>query len=93
MKASERRASTLGQYFTPVQQIWEHQIEDKKKGLGVDLVYRYGRNADGSIPLPSFEASATSSTTAVTAKKATTATTKLISEMEQKAAFQGMTVE
>lgn len=93
MKASKRCASTLKQYFTPVQQILEHQIEDKKKRLGVNLVYRYGRNADGSMPMLSFEASATLSATTTTAKRATTATTKLISEMEQKVAFQGTTVQ
>ena len=74
------------------QQILEHQIKDKKKGLEVDLVYRYGQNADGSIPLPFVETSATPLTT-TTGKKTITATTKLISEMEQKTAFQSTTVE
>ena len=96
MKAAERRASTLEISFQPIQRILEHQIENKKKGLGVDLVYKYGRNKDGTIPLPGVEPvssqSATISSTAGT-KKPSTATTKLVTEMEQRAAAQGMTSE
>ncbi|MCJ1464298.1 hypothetical protein MMC07_002911 [Pseudocyphellaria aurata] len=93
MKSAERRASILELSFQPVQRILEHQIESKK-GLGVDLVYKYGRNMDGTIPLPGAEPvlSTTMPTTAGT-KKASTATTKLVAGMEQRAAAQGTTAE
>lgn len=92
MKVAERRASTLEISFLPVQQILKHQIEGKKKGLGVDLVYRYGRNMDGSIPLPgTTELSSVTGTTGP--KKASIATSKLVAKMEQRATAQGLTLE
>ncbi len=70
--------------FQPVHDVLLYRAENGKKGLVVDLVYKFARTMNDHISKNSL--------TAVT-KKMTTAISKLQKKIKERAAFQDQTVE